>query len=64
MFIWYIFGDRSLYIQHSAAYSCGPLQLMLFFYLSILGAQFHIIRYTVYFALFCLCFLKDGVANL
>ena len=43
MFIWYIFGDRSLYIQHSAAYSCGPLQLMLFFYLSILGAQVYFI---------------------
>ena len=51
MFIWYIFGDRSLYIQHSAAYSCDPLQLMSFFYLSILGAQVY--SYYPIYRLFC-----------
>ena len=58
MFIWYIFGDRSLYIQHSAAYSCGPLQLMLFFYLSILGAQVYFILSDIPFILPCFAYVS------
>ena len=58
MFIWYIFGDRSLYIQHSAAYSCGPLQLMLFFYLSILGAQVYFILSDIPSVLPCFAYVS------
>ena len=58
MFIWYIFGDRSLYIQHSAAYSSDPLQLMSFFYLSILGAQVYFILSDIPFVLPCFAYVS------